>query len=91
MIHSITYDLKQPGRNYDDLYQAIKSYSSWAHPLESVWFVDTSSDPRSVCDHLKQYIDSNDILFVVRMSRSWASINLGDDLVNWLNSPTRTW
>lgn len=39
MIVLITYDLKQPGRNYTDLYEAIKSLGDWQHPLESTWFV----------------------------------------------------
>ena len=33
MIVLITYDLKQPGRNYTDLYEAIKSLGDWQHPL----------------------------------------------------------
>ena len=27
----IEYDLRQPGRDYDALYNAIKSYEAWAH------------------------------------------------------------
>lgn len=35
----IEYDLRSPGRNYDDLYRAIKSYGAWAHITESTWFI----------------------------------------------------
>ena len=55
MIVLITYDLKQPGRNYSDLYETIKSLGDWQHPLESTWFVymDDHADLNSVVDKLK--------------------------------------
>ena len=37
----ITYDLSKPGRNYDDLYQRIKSYGTWAKIAESSWAIVT--------------------------------------------------
>ena len=30
----IEYDLCSPGRNYDELYKAIKAYGTWAHITE---------------------------------------------------------
>ena len=38
----IEYDLKKPGRNYDAVYEIIKSYPVWAHITKSTWFVKTS-------------------------------------------------
>ena len=38
----IEYDLRSSGRNYDELYKTIKSYSTWAHVTESTWFIKTS-------------------------------------------------
>jgi len=46
----VTYDLNQPQQEYEDLYDAIKSYSSYVHAMDSVWFIDTTdnaSDPYS--------------------------------------------
>lgn len=40
-IYLITYDLKQIGQNYSELYNSIKSLGDWRHPMESVWFVAT--------------------------------------------------
>jgi hypothetical protein len=91
MVHVITYDLRKPGRDYSDLYDAIKSYESWAHPLESVWFVDTQTAPGEVRDYLKQHIDSNDKLFVCRLVHHWASFNLSDKVIEWLKADSRTW
>lgn len=65
MILSISYDLRKPGRNYDDLYKAIKSAPSWCHAMDSYWFIKTNESPRIWADRLKEAIDSNDNLFVV--------------------------
>ena len=60
----ITYDLCSPGRNYDDLYKAIKAYGTWAHITESTWFVKTDDSCVQIRDNLLSHIDSNDRLFI---------------------------
>lgn len=60
----IEYDLRTPGRNYDDLYAAIKSYGQWAHLTESTWFIKTDESCVQVRDKLMSVMDSNDRLFV---------------------------
>ena len=62
--HIITYDLRKPGRNYDDLYKRIKSYKSWARITESSWCVATTETSKQIRDHLNEAIDSNDKLLV---------------------------
>ena len=59
----IEYDLRSPGRNYDDLYRAIKSYGAWAHITESTWF-KTSESCVQVRDKLLAHMDGNDSIFV---------------------------
>lgn len=86
MIYCISYDLKQPGRDYNYLYDAIKSYGIWWHQTDSVWLIvskDTAIDIRS---KLIKYIDSNDKLFVVALKREWAAVGFNDKEYNWLNS-----
>lgn len=78
----VTYDLRQPGRNYEALYEAIKS-APYCHGLESVWFIQHQGDAGAVRDWLKQYIDSNDILFVTAVG-NWASSNMAQ-CGKWLN------
>lgn len=62
----ISYDLLQPGRNYDALYEAIKKHSKWARINESVWAVVTNKTAVQIRDNLGQYLDSNDRIFVVK-------------------------
>lgn len=72
---AIIYDLRQPGRNYNGLYDAIKEMAgdgNWQHPMESFWSVAISEySSMSVEDMysiLRQNIDDNDSLFISRMN-----------------------
>jgi hypothetical protein len=84
MVHSIAYDLRAPGRDYSALYAAIKSYSTWCHPLESTWLVATSASAQTVRDHLQGFIDKNDGLLVTRLSGEAAWYGLSPEVSDWL-------
>jgi hypothetical protein len=62
----ISYDLRQPGRNYDQLFAALRAYGTWARINESVWAVVTTQTAVEVRDNLLNRIDANDRLFVIR-------------------------
>lgn len=64
----IEYDLRSPGRNYDELYKAIKSYGVWAHITESTWFIKTSESCVQVRDKLLAHMDGNDRIFVAALT-----------------------
>lgn len=68
----ISYDLCAPGRNYDELYKAIKAYGTWAHITESTWFVKTGSSCVEVANNLLTHLDKNDRLFVGELTGSAA-------------------
>jgi len=80
----ITYDLNQPNQEYEDLYDAIKSYASYVHAMDSVWFIDTSDSVSDIRDNLKSYTSSNDELFISKIS-AWASNNVDPDATDWLH------
>lgn len=76
-LFAITYDLRKPGRNYNELYDAIKNKAgegNWQHPMESFWVVAISEysllDVNKLYDDLRLFIDENDSLFVVRIDYS---------------------
>ena len=85
----INYDLKKPGRDYNPLYDAIKTYT-WCHILDSCWLVDTAKTTAQVRDHLKTKVDTNDEIFVARLRQDWAT-TFSDKATEWLKSPNRTW
>lgn len=84
----VTYDLKQPGRDYAPVHRYLKQFA-YCKGLESVWLLDTPQSTATIRDHLKQLVDNNDKLFVVKITREWASLNYGCG--DWLNDPDRSW
>jgi hypothetical protein len=78
----VPYDLRKQ-RNYDELYEAIKSYGTWAHILESTWAVETTKSAVEVRDHLLEFIDSDDGLFVIKSGKeaAWQGVICKND---WL-------
>ena len=69
----IIYDLRNPGRDYIALYEAIKSLSNdWQHPLTSTWFVSNVnvSSANDIFERLKPLIDNNDNLFIINMKNA---------------------
>lgn len=84
-LHLINYDLTNPGQNYNKLIEAIKSYDYWAKICESCWAVKTNQSDAQIRDYLKQFLDSNDRLFVCTFSW-WASWNLPKEVTDWLKS-----
>lgn len=74
IFYAITYNLRQPGRKYDELYEGIKKLagdSNWQHPMESFWVMAISDysnrDIEAMYKTLRQYIDDNDSLFITRI------------------------
>jgi len=83
---SITYDLRQPGRKYDELYEGIKKLvgeGNWQHPMESFWVIAISdystNNSETMFGLLRQYIDDNDSLFITRIDNTdhqgWMPMN----------------
>lgn len=67
----IVYDLRNLGRDYNSLYEAIKALSSdYQHPLESTWFVSTKDviSAKTIYEKLRGSIDENDSLFIINMA-----------------------
>jgi hypothetical protein len=85
----VTYDLREPGRNYQPLYDALAKYKR-CHALESSWFIDTPQSPSDVRDALCKTVDSGDQVYVMRLHKHWASCR-AEDCTTWLKDDSRTW
>ena len=86
MILLITYDLLKPTQNYTGLYEAIKSCGVWWHHLDSVWLIETSTNPKEILEQLKQHIDANDKLLVIQVSKNWWGMGFQQRAYDWLKN-----
>lgn len=84
----VTYDLKQPGRNYEPVWEYLRSHTYCKH-LESVWLLETSKTVATIRDELRARVDANDKVLAAQMTGNWASLNFG--CAEWLNRSERRW
>ena len=88
-IYAVSYDLRQPIRNYDDLYDAIRKYTH-CHMMESYWYVDSDNSATEIRDNLTQQIDDDDQLMVHKVVKNWAALQKCK-CTTWLKSDSRSW
>lgn len=88
-VKIISYDLGQPetSEDYKELIKFIKGLGETCKPLESFWFVKTTKTCKYIRDEAKQYLDSNDRIFVAKWGvDDWAGLRLRNSGGDWLNS-----
>ncbi|MFR3685735.1 MAG: hypothetical protein ACLTXM_11970 [Enterococcus sp.] len=88
-VYAITYDLHGPSKDYENLFEELKSFGPYSHPLESFWFVDTNLEAKEIRDRLKNVMDSDDSLLVFQVRCHWASWNIPKSHTDWLKSENR--
>lgn len=84
----VTYDLRKPGRDYAPVHRYLRQFTH-CKEMESVWLLDTTTSCETIRDELQKCVDDNDILFVVRLRKEWASRHY--DCASWLKEPGRSW
>jgi hypothetical protein len=84
-IYVISYDLKQPGRNYEPLWQALRNANA-VRALESLWLVEVNQTASQLREALSSFMDSNDRVFVaeITISAAWAMRNGIVPAATWL-------
>lgn len=82
-VYQIDYDLRKE-RNYEALYERIKSYGTWCRALESTWLIATNQSATQIRDHLAGAMDSDDGLLVTRLQGEAAWRGLSQEKSNWL-------
>jgi hypothetical protein len=85
-VYNISYDLCAPGRDYEDLYNEIKKFEIWAHPVESTWLIACNSTAAQVRDQLLTVMDSNDKLLVTACGKEAAWFNLDKEVGEWIKN-----
>lgn len=67
----ITYDLNEPGKEYDSLYEEIKTAGWWWHHLDSTWIIRTTNGPSYWYDRLSKHLDQNDNILIVEITKNY--------------------
>ena len=82
----ISYDLYEPGKNYQAVGAAIKELGSWAKVQKSFWYVRSTFSSAQACEHVRRSIDSNDSLIVVDATNNSANwVNLTPEVAKFVS------
>lgn len=86
-VYQINYDLRKQ-RDYQPLYDQIKSYGNWAHPLESCWIIASNKSAEQIRDELISVMDADDGILVTRLKgeAAWRQLNheVDNEMTDWL-------
>ncbi|MBN1336444.1 MAG: hypothetical protein JXB39_10830 [Deltaproteobacteria bacterium] len=81
MVHLVCFHLSAENQAFEE---AIKAMGPWSNRVPGSWIVETILTPRQVRDRLGKHLGAEDRLFVARISRVWASRNLGPGFPDWM-------
>ncbi|MED1641504.1 CRISPR-associated protein Cas2 [Bacillus thuringiensis] len=85
----ISYDLIEPGQDYNKIEKKIETYPNYKRILQSVWVVQTPKEAEEIAQELYRVTDSNDKIFVARLESNPADknawwFNLDEEHTQWL-------
>lgn len=80
----VTYDLNQHGQNYNCIIKKLEAYGTHWHIQGSVWIVVSNQSAAQIRDNLNSCLDSNDELFVGKLSGEAAWIGYNEKISKWL-------
>ncbi|MBO9710553.1 MAG: hypothetical protein J7521_20320 [Caulobacter sp.] len=82
----MTYDLRAPGRNYDDLYKLLRENWKAKKVAESVWLAEINGTAGAIRDSMRSVVDSNDRIVVIELKSpgQWGTLHGIPEGVDWL-------
>jgi CRISPR-associated endonuclease Cas2 len=87
--YTVSYDLVKQ-KDYRRLEDALEKLGAHRTQL-SYWLVNVTNTARELLDHLKQYVDSDDRLWISELTRNHTFANALGGTNDWLkaNPPSR--
>lgn len=86
-VQLVSYDLIKPNKDYTQLITFLKTYPSWARPLESVWLVKNNLTAEETRNQIQGHTDRDDKVIVVTVTGDSAAwVNLSKDVSDWIQS-----
>lgn len=76
----VTFDLANPGQNYDAVHERIKSLGKWLHPQQSVFYLHTALSAEQAHSAIWAVMDANDRLIVADVARMVITPSSADDI-----------
>lgn len=82
----VSYDLNNQ-KNYPALYDAIKSFGTWCHPMDSTWLVASEWSAVQVRNHIWAAMDKDDTLLVTKVQKGDSAwVGVSDAAAEWFQA-----
>lgn len=69
----ISYDLNNPGQNYNTVIEKIKTLGNWAKVQYSLWYVNSNYSASEAAKIVQAVMDKNDSLIVIDATNNKAA------------------
>ena len=88
-VYIVNYDLNQTGQNYNCLIKKLESYPTYWHMQDSSWIIISNDKVETIRNNLISCLDSNDELFIGKLSGTAAWAGYGDEINKWIKNVLR--
>ncbi len=82
----VTFDLKNPGLNQENLITVIKSFGSWARLNSCSYLISSHSSAVQIRDHMLKYMYQTDKIYVAHLYKESAWFGMGDEISTWIRN-----
>lgn len=83
-VYLVTYDLHNPGYNYDEILKEIRS-GDWAMLSESSYAISTSETVWQAYERIHAKADESDTMYIVTLTAPWTGRG-PKDVNDWMDS-----
>ena len=73
----VTYDLYDPGQNYEAVEKAVQQCGDAGKVLQTVWYLSSAMSGEQIRSKVWSAMDANDRLLVIEARMAWGQ-NIGD-------------
>lgn len=72
MVYMVTYDLNNPGQNYENVIETIKQCASmWCTFWKSSYLIKSTMSANEIANKLDPYLDKNDRAIVIEVKSNY--------------------
>ena len=82
-VYNVSFQLRVSAKRYEGLYREIKM-TACLRILDSTWLISTKESVLQLFDRLSKEIESDDSLFISKVSRFEYEGRLGEHCWDWL-------
>ena len=94
MILQITYELKDPDRNYSDLFSEIEALGAAIHFLKDSWWVEMNdsidaTEIENILNRLRLHMGENDLIHIIDITDKTTNGWLARTSWEWLKQRSK--